>query len=162
MINRRNLLKLGALAGAAAFVPLERLTAGPASAATVGPDVPLFAVPLSIPPVLRPVARRGLVDYYDVTMREADVEILPGTTTPIWGYNGSFPGPTIKVRTGRPVVIRQHNRLPEAVAVHLHGRVRRSSRAAAATISTRTSSALPRSGTTTTRTTWRPRMRTRG
>ena len=57
MINRRNLLKLGALAGAAAFVPLERLTAGPASAATVGPDVPLFAVPLSIPPVLRPTSR---------------------------------------------------------------------------------------------------------
>jgi spore coat protein A len=122
MINRRNLLKLGVLAGAAAFVPLERLTAGSASAAsTAGPDVPLFDVPLSIPPVLKPVARRGLVDYYDVTMREAEVEILPGTTTPIWGYNGGFPGPTIKARAGRPIVVRQHNKLPEAVAVHLHG-----------------------------------------
>jgi spore coat protein A len=122
MINRRNLLKLGALAGAAAFLPLERLTAGSASAAlTTGPDVPLFDVPLSIPPVLKPVARRGSVDYYDVTMREANVEILPGTTTPIWGYNGGFPGPTIKARTGRPVVVRQRNKLPEAAAVHLHG-----------------------------------------
>jgi spore coat protein A len=50
-------------------------------------------------------------------------EILPGLTTPIWGYNGTFPGPTIKARSNRRVVVRQTNALPEAVSVHLHGGV---------------------------------------
>ncbi|HET6985513.1 MAG TPA: multicopper oxidase domain-containing protein, partial [Kribbella sp.] len=122
MIDRRNLLKLGARAGAAAFVPLERLTSAPAAAATAtpSPPAPLFDVPLSIPPVLKPT-RFGLVDYYDVTMGEADVEILRGVKSRLWTYNGSFPGPTIKARAGRPVVVRQHNALPEPAAVHLHG-----------------------------------------
>ncbi|HET6989179.1 MAG TPA: multicopper oxidase domain-containing protein, partial [Kribbella sp.] len=123
MIDRRNLLKLGALAGAAAFLPLERLTSAPASAAsaTASPPVPLFDVPLTIPPVLQPRKHVGSVDYYDVTMREADVEILRGVKSRLWTYNGSFPGPTIKARAGRPVVIRQHNKLTEPTAVHLHG-----------------------------------------
>ena len=29
------------------------------------------------------------------------LEIIPGKTTPIWGYNGRFPGPMILARSGR-------------------------------------------------------------
>jgi spore coat protein A len=54
-------------------------------------------------------------------MDQAQVEIIPGTLTTIWGYNGLYPGPTIRARSGRQTVIRQTNGLPEAMSVHLHG-----------------------------------------
>ncbi|MEF3309479.1 multicopper oxidase domain-containing protein [Paenibacillus sp. GYB004] len=38
-----------------------------------------------------------------------------------WGYNGSIPGPTIRVLTGDYVNIRVINRLPEPTSVHWHG-----------------------------------------
>jgi spore coat protein A, manganese oxidase len=80
-----------------------------------------FAVPLRIPPVLKPVRRDGERDYYEVTMRRARVEILPGKKTTIWGFDGRFPGPTFKVRRGRPVVVRRRNALDVPTTTHLHG-----------------------------------------
>jgi len=124
-MDRRSVLKLGALVGAAAVLPVERLAGAYAGhdaeheAATLA--VPRFAVPLTVPRVLRPSSRDLFTDYYDITMREARQVIVPGTKTPIWGYDGIFPGPTIRAWTGRKVVIRQRNALPEDVAVHLHG-----------------------------------------
>lgn len=125
MIDRRNLLKLGALSGAVAFAPLGRLTSTPASAATpaapaASPSIPLFDRALTIPPVLRP-RRFGNVDFYDISMRETEVEVLPGAKSKLWLYDGSFPGPIIKATAGRPVVVRQNNDLSEQTAVHLHG-----------------------------------------
>lgn len=120
MVTRRNVLQLGALAGAAVLLPAERLT-GAVAAAASSPAVPAFAVPLPIPPVLRPRWSAGDTDYYEITMREADAEILPGKTTRIWGYQGIFPGPTIRTRTGRHVIVRQRNQLGVDTAVHLHG-----------------------------------------
>jgi spore coat protein A, manganese oxidase len=76
-----------------------------------------FRVPLPIPPVAKTV-RDG---YYEITQREAEVEILPGLRTRIWGYDGIFPGPTIVTRAGRPTVVRHRTELPEPTAVHLHG-----------------------------------------
>ena len=85
------------------------------------PVVPFDAV-FRTPPVLAPTRVEADADYYEMTMRPAVVEILPGRSTTIWGFNGQFPGPTIKARRGRRVVIRQTNQLPEAKpAVHLHG-----------------------------------------
>ena len=48
-------------------------------------------------------------------------EVLPGFETPIYGYEGIYPGPTIRARTGREVVVRQRNALPFDSNVHLHG-----------------------------------------
>lgn len=85
------------------------------------PVIPFDAV-FRTPPVLAPTRVEADADYYEMTMRSAVVEILPGRSTTIWGFNGQFPGPTIKARRGRRVVIRQTNQLPEAKpAVHLHG-----------------------------------------
>ncbi|GAA4203101.1 multicopper oxidase family protein [Actinocatenispora rupis] len=80
-----------------------------------------FRVPLPVPPVLRPLRTAGGVDSYEVTQRAARVEILPGTRTTIWGYEGVFPGPTIVSRRGRRTVVRHHNALPVPTVVHLHG-----------------------------------------
>ncbi len=118
MLNRRDAIKLGTLSGAALLVPGGR--AGRALVRRNAVPAP-YSVPLSVPPVLQPVSRSSTTDTYAVTMKEADVEILPGVQTRIWGYEGHFPGPTIKARTGRKVVIKQTNALENGASVHLHG-----------------------------------------
>ena len=86
------------------------------------PPVVPFQAAFRVPPVLGPVRSDAGTDYYELTMRPAMVEILPGRRTTVWGYNGEFPGPTIKARSGRRVVVRQRNELPDArPSVHLHG-----------------------------------------
>ncbi|MEV6591737.1 multicopper oxidase family protein [Streptomyces acidicola] len=80
-----------------------------------------FKTPLPVPSVLKPSRTQGGVDYYDIVQKPAQVEILPGTRTEIWGYNGQFPGPTLATRSGRPIVVRHTNELEVPVAVHLHG-----------------------------------------
>jgi FtsP/CotA-like multicopper oxidase with cupredoxin domain len=85
--------------------------------------VPRFLVPLPIPEVLDPVKADATTDYYELVQREAAVEILPGRQTTIWGYDGRFPGPTIKARRGRTTVVRHTNQLSVPTVVHLHGGV---------------------------------------
>ncbi len=80
-----------------------------------------FSVPLPIVPTLAPTSSDETTDYYDITMEVGQKEIIPGFLTTIWGYNGIYPGPTIRARRGRKVVIRQVNNLPESMSVHLHG-----------------------------------------
>jgi spore coat protein A len=87
-------------------------------------SVPLptpFQVPLPIPAVLAPVARDADADRYEIVQRQAVAEILPGLRTPIWGYQGTFPGPTIESRAGRTAIVRHRNELPVPTVVHLHG-----------------------------------------
>ncbi|MFI7613725.1 multicopper oxidase family protein [Nonomuraea terrae] len=78
-----------------------------------------FTVPLPIPQVARPVSP-GL---YEVTQRVARVEILPGLRTEVWGYDGTFPGPTFELRRGEPATVRVRNELPVPTSTHLHGGV---------------------------------------
>lgn len=75
-----------------------------------------FRVPLPIPPVRRPAG--GVLE---ITQRAGEAQILPGLRTPVLGYDGIFPGPTIETRRGEPVRIRHHNDLPVPTVVHLHG-----------------------------------------
>ncbi|GGI75386.1 spore coat protein A [Saccharopolyspora subtropica] len=81
------------------------------------PLPPPFQVPLRVPRVLAPVAP----DRYELIAREAEAEILPGVRTPIWGYDGTFPGPTIELRRGRTTTVHHRNDLPVPTVVHLHG-----------------------------------------
>jgi FtsP/CotA-like multicopper oxidase with cupredoxin domain len=116
MPSRREFLKMSAIAGAALTLPLDRI------AALAGDlRVQPFQVPLAIPPVLKPVRSDGNRDYYVTTMRRARAEILPGKRTSIWGFDGHFPGPTIKARRGREIIIRRRNRLNVPATTHLHG-----------------------------------------
>ena len=119
MLTRREMLKMGMLAGGALVLPSERAVRAftGAGEAAIAP----FSVPLRLPPVLRPVRRDSTTDYYDMTTRPAVAEILPGRQTPVWAYGGQFPGPTIRARSGRRVVLRQRNRLRIPITTHLHG-----------------------------------------
>ena len=85
-----------------------------------------FRVPLPVPAVLEPIrpdddADHSDVDHYEITQKVGKAEILPGLKTDVWGYEGSFPGPTIESRSGRATIVRQINKLPVPVSTHLHG-----------------------------------------
>jgi FtsP/CotA-like multicopper oxidase with cupredoxin domain len=56
-------------------------------------------------------------------MQPGTAEILPGLQTPILGYDGRFPGPTIRATRGRAVEVRQRNAGGRELNVHLHGGV---------------------------------------
>ncbi|MFG1837188.1 multicopper oxidase family protein [Micromonospora sp. NPDC049175] len=129
MSTRRQLLRLGAASGILGATGglaslADRLADTPAAAATGAPPAAVpapFTVPLTVPQTLRPVRRTATADYYSVTMYRRRLEILPGTRTEVYTYNGDLPGPTIRARSGRRVVVRQRNRLDMPTAVHLHG-----------------------------------------
>src|SRR5215213_936450 len=80
-----------------------------------------FQRDLPLMPVLSPVRGERGVDVYDVDIREGLADILPGFQTPIYGYEGIYPGPTIRARKGRAAIVRQSNRLSFDTNVHLHG-----------------------------------------
>jgi spore coat protein A, manganese oxidase len=75
--------------------------------------------------VLSPVGRDATTNYYEIVQKETSAEILPGMQTRIWGYNGSFPGPTIEAQCGRTTVVTFTNRLNVPTVAHLHGGVTR-------------------------------------
>jgi spore coat protein A, manganese oxidase len=80
-----------------------------------------FQAELQVPPTLVPVSTTATEDMYEMTIREGRAEIIPGTLTPVYGYDGVYPGPTIRARKGRTTVVRQTNALPFNQNVHLHG-----------------------------------------
>jgi spore coat protein A len=80
-----------------------------------------FSVPLPVPPVLEPARSDASADYYEITQKVGQAEILPGLKTEVWGYNGIFPGPTIESRRGRQTIVQQRNELNVPTVVHLHG-----------------------------------------
>ena len=63
------------------------------------------ADPAGAPAVAQRRSARGVRDHDEA----GTADILPGPQTPILGYNGLFPGPTIKATRGREVQIRQIN-----------------------------------------------------
>jgi len=126
-MSRRDLLRVlgGTAAAAGVGVPLISGITGASSTGTLLPSrlaLPRpFGRPLPIPPTPRPVSTAGGVDRYEIVQRPGTAEMLPGVDTPIWGYDGRFPGPTLRTRSGRPVVVRHRNELPIPTVVHLHG-----------------------------------------
>jgi spore coat protein A len=124
-LSRRSLLAAGALAGAlggafgaagCSFETGQLLTSGAKLPAP-------FTIPLRVPRTARPSGREGGADVYRLRAREAEVEILPGYRTRVFGYEGQFPGPTIDVPRGAPIVVEHVNELAVPMAVHLHGGV---------------------------------------
>lgn len=112
-------------AGSVALLPLTSPRMLGAHAPSSHHHVPEFRRPLPIPDVLSPVRRDATTDYCEIVQKEVSAEILPGIRTRIWGYNGSFPGPTIEARRGRSTVVTYTNRLDVPTVAHLHGGVTR-------------------------------------
>ena len=79
-----------------------------------------FRSVLPIPPVAQPETG-GAVPRYEFTMQAGAVEILDGLETPVLGYDGMFPGPSIRARRGDPIEVLQRNQSGRDLNVHLHG-----------------------------------------
>ncbi len=61
------------------------------------------------------------VREYRLTARPADWDIGGGPTAPAWTYNGTVPGPELRVREGETLRVILHNELPEPTTIHWHG-----------------------------------------
>jgi bilirubin oxidase len=88
-----------------------------------------FQIPLPIPEVRKPVAsyknpeNRVPIDFYEIESRPFTHKYfpnLPGESS-LLGYDGTFPGPTIRVEKGRQTVVRVVNQGQEPMNLHLHG-----------------------------------------
>jgi spore coat protein A len=119
-MTRRDAVKLAALALPFEVACLSRRPEARLLASRIAPPPP-FEAPLPRASVLQPARTDATTDYYEVTARPAAAKILPGVTTAIWGYNGTFPGPTVEATSGRRVSFRLRNELPVPIVNHLHG-----------------------------------------
>lgn len=100
--NRRAFVQGLTLAGMAALVTRSQAEEPPA---------------LPIPPLLDGAGGRPL----ELTAQAGATEFFPGRPSATAGYNGSFLGPTLRLRSGTEVPVHVRNRLPEATTVHWHG-----------------------------------------
>jgi manganese oxidase len=48
-------------------------------------------------------------------------EVAPGARYEAWAYNGTVPGPEIRVKQGETIKVRLKNSLPESTSIHWHG-----------------------------------------
>jgi manganese oxidase len=72
----------------------------------------------------QPLAAKVLPDgtkQFHLTAELADWEVSPGKTVRAWTFNGTVPGPMIKVNVGDKVSIVVTNKLPMSTGVHWHG-----------------------------------------
>jgi spore coat protein A len=73
-----------------------------------------FVDQLPIPAIITPRWKNQLYTYYEVSMTEFKQSLhseLPDTT--VWGYEGSYPGPTFEVESGETVFVKWVNNLPD-------------------------------------------------
>ena len=58
---------------------------------------------------------------FNLTAQIGTKSFFAGQTTPTYGYNGNFLGPTLILRKGDSVTLNVTNQLPVATTVHWHG-----------------------------------------
>ncbi len=69
---------------------------------------------------LKPKMENG-IPVYDLTAKVVQWEVSPGRKIEAWTYNGTVPGPEIRVKQGQRVQVRIKNDLPESTSIHWHG-----------------------------------------
>jgi len=75
---------------------------------------------LKIPPLLTGEQRSGL-RHFDLTARAGQTEFFSGIDTPTMGINGTYLGPTLRLRNGDEVALNVLNRLSGPTTLHWHG-----------------------------------------
>jgi FtsP/CotA-like multicopper oxidase with cupredoxin domain len=137
-LTRREAYKMGLIAGTAGLFSSRPLWAasgsgsGGSDADIVSPPNTPWRDPLPIPrrdegvPITTPIDTGGKqFQYYndfppqrfmDLIEREGQHHFYPAVdslpSSPIWALDGTFPGPTLDMRYGRPVLLKAVNRLP--------------------------------------------------
>jgi FtsP/CotA-like multicopper oxidase with cupredoxin domain len=67
--------------------------------------------------------REGEFKVFDLVVKKVQWEIEPGKFSEAWTYNGTLPGPEIRVTEGDKVRVVVKNELDQSTAVHFHGLV---------------------------------------
>jgi blue copper oxidase len=80
-----------------------------------------FGQRLRIPPLAESRVDAAGRRVFRLTARPGEAELLPGTTTDTWGFNGPYLGPTLRAERGEQVAVEVTNRLDETTSVHWHG-----------------------------------------
>lgn len=134
-MSRRNLLKGAVALGGSGLVIVGgggEVQAVSSKLAAKNKPVP-YTNPFRRPPVLLPsetgVDQHGAYARYRLNQNLGQANMLPGLSTTIAGYNGIFPGPTIKVPQGTRTELRICNDLTVnpvdgtrfSTVTHLHG-----------------------------------------
>jgi spore coat protein A, manganese oxidase len=112
MLSRRELLKVFAVGAGGLLLPmLPRTRAWAQSEAPIdGSVLAKYVDALPIPGVLSPTTPGG--NHYEVEISEFSQKLhrdLPKTI--VWGYNGSYPGPTFETRKNKPITVEWVNNL---------------------------------------------------
>ena len=130
IVGRRRFLATGIRAGVATAVAARRSFAQSDAAenpwANLAGDFgsvrpPTFALPLPVPAVKRPGRATAEGDEVELVVRTGTARPLPGRPTPVLGYDGTWPGPTLVATRGRPLSVTVKNHHDEPIIVHNHG-----------------------------------------
>lgn len=76
---------------------------------------------LTAPPVLRTTSARPHTVEVALIAAPTRLSLQPGTSSELYAYNGSVPGPTIEAWEGDRVIIHFRNELPVPTTIHWHG-----------------------------------------
>ncbi len=111
--------------------PGTGVTATPGSMVVNNPEAAHMMEPITAPNVQaateteggRPLAFReeNGVKVFELTAKAVQWPILAGVNVTAFTYNGTVPGPMIRVTEGEQVRIVVKNELPEATTIHWHG-----------------------------------------
>ncbi len=63
----------------------------------------------------------GSVFEVDIVAAPAVAEFSDDLSVEVWAYNGTVPGPELRVALGDTVVVNFENQLPQATSIHWHG-----------------------------------------
>ena len=79
----------------------------------MAPTLKKYKDPLPIPRIIKPVAFRNYQPFYELEMTEFYQNLhsdMPDTK--VWGYENSYPGPTIQAYKDTPIYVKWINNLP--------------------------------------------------
>ena len=73
------------------------------------------------PVTLQPRLLADGTKQFELTAKIVPWEVTKNTLIDAWTYNGTVPGPILRVRAGDRVAVIFHNELPEPTVIHWHG-----------------------------------------
>ncbi|MBW2161369.1 MAG: multicopper oxidase family protein [Deltaproteobacteria bacterium] len=61
------------------------------------------------------------IQSFELTAAPTSIQQFDGRLLDVWAYNGTVPGPVLRVRLGEEIEVKLHNRLPQPTTIHWHG-----------------------------------------
>lgn len=102
-LSRRQLLKTTAISTALVATPQSVLAASREK--------------LTIPPLMEAKRGRPII----LNMEETGYKLDGSHSVSVWGFNGNYLGPTIRIKSGSFAKLNYHNNLPQNIALSIQG-----------------------------------------